>query len=231
MSIVPFILKDPGRTVVLSQEDFDLNGPRILIQEFDQEQVRDTKSSNVSYGLRVGDSYQDHRANKKQILSEGGDIVLQPGDAVIIKSMEAVRFPKKRFGHIVPKVSLLQEGISNTSSKIDPGYNGHLLITVFNLGKRTVTLRRGEEFCTLYVLDIKDGAIAYDKPGKELQGTTGSTFFQNLADFIERQQTYFTIVLTLVTIALTAATLTLTIAPIKENSVTPKQELQGDPRT
>ena len=58
--------------------------------------------------------------------------------------------PRLMFGHIVPKVGRLQEGLSNTSSKIDLGYHGNLLVTMFNLSKNTRSLKSGDRFCTMY---------------------------------------------------------------------------------
>ena len=47
-------------------------------------------------------------------------------------------------------ISTCQEGLLNTSSKIDPGYHGNLLVTMFNLSKNTRTLKSGDRFCTMY---------------------------------------------------------------------------------
>jgi dCTP deaminase len=204
MSIVPFILDGNNKTVVKSQVEYDdagsTNGDVIFIENLDTSQILDTESSNASYDLRVGDEYRDHRDSGKTDLLSNGKISLQPGSAVIIETAELVHFPKSRFGHVVPKVSLLQQGLSNTSSKIDPGYTGKLSITVFNLGKRTVELKQGQVFCTLYVLDVGQGVIPYKKPPKRIAGNPKTSLLNGLRDFIETNQTYFTIILTIATI-------------------------------
>ena len=204
MSIVPFILDGNNKTVVKSQVEYDdagsTNGDVIFIENLDTSQILDTESSNASYDLRVGDEYRDHRDSGKTDLLSNGKISLQPGSAVIIETAELVHFPKSRFGHVVPKVSLLQQGLSNTSSKIDPGYTGKLSITVFNLGKRTVELKQGQVFCTLYVLDVGQGVIHYKKPPKRIAGNPKTSLLNGLRDFIETNQTYFTIILTIATI-------------------------------
>ena len=204
MSIVPFILDGNNKTVVKSQEEYyeagSINGDVIFIENLDTSQILDTESSNASYDLRVGDEYRDHRDSGKTDLLSNGKISLQPGSAVIIETAELVHFPKSRFGHVVPKVSLLQQGLSNTSSKIDPGYTGKLSITVFNLGKRTVELKQGQVFCTLYVLDVGQGVLPYTKPPKRIAGNPKTSLLNELRDFIETNQTYFTIILTIATI-------------------------------
>ncbi|MEH1841154.1 MAG: hypothetical protein V7L20_20945 [Nostoc sp.] len=207
MSVIPFILDGSNRTVVETAEEYEkaggLEGNVIFIQNLDAKQIRNTDSSNVTYDLKVGDEYRDHRESGKTDLLDNGRISLQPGSTVIIETAETFKLPKSRFGHIVPKVSLLQDGLSNTSSKIDPGYDGKLSITVFNLGKRTVQLKKGQVFCTLYILDVQQGAIPYKKPSKRIAGNTRKGLFSELRDFIETNQTYFTIILTIATVLLT----------------------------
>jgi len=117
-------LNGSNRTIVESRQEYEdangLDGDVIFIQNLDTSQILDTQSSNASYDLRVGNEYRDHRDSGKIELPDGDKICLQPGSAVIIETIESVQFPKSRFGHIVPKVSLLQNGLSNTASKIDP---------------------------------------------------------------------------------------------------------------
>ncbi|MEA5553259.1 hypothetical protein VB713_20165 [Anabaena cylindrica UHCC 0172] len=213
MSIVPFILDGNNKTVVKTQVEYDdagsTNGDVIFIENLDTSQILDTESSNASYDLRVGDEYRDHRDSGKTDLLSNGKISLQPGSAVIIETAELVHFPKSRFGHVVPKVSLLQQGLSNTSSKIDPGYRGKLSITVFNLGKRTVELKQGQVFCTLYVLDVRQGVIPYAKPPKRIAGNPKTSLLNGLRDFIETNQTTFTIIL----LILSSLQILITIVP------------------
>src|SRR5665213_337171 len=145
MGIIPFSDSAPYRSVVFQRTEFSIDGAAILMLGADMGQFDDTPvRCNASYDLRVGTMYRDHRNDSSQVLQDGESIELLPGNAVIIQTEELVGFPKKLFGHILPRVSLLQKGIANTPSKVDPGYDGHLLITAFNHGKRTETLTRGE---------------------------------------------------------------------------------------
>jgi deoxycytidine triphosphate deaminase len=199
MSVIPFILDGNNKTVVNQKDEYDkaggLEGNVIFIQNLDTSQIRDTESSNASYDLRVGDEYRDHRDSGKADLLDNGKIYLQPGSAVIIETAEEFQFPKSRFGHVVPKVSLLQYGLSNTSSKVDPGYYGRLSITVFNLGKRTIELKKHQPFCTLYILDVGEGSIPYAKPSKKIAGKSQTGLLNQVRDFIDTNQTTFTIIL------------------------------------
>ncbi|HYX14111.1 MAG TPA: hypothetical protein VE944_07050 [Nostoc sp.] len=225
MSVIPFILDGSNRTVVETREEYEkaggLEGNVIFILNLDTKQIRNTESSNATYDLKVGDEYRDHRDFGKTDLLDNGKISLQAGSTVIIETAQEVKFPKSRFGHVVPKVSLLQHGLSNTSSKIDPGYEGKLSITVFNLGKKTIELKKGQVFCTLYVIDVKEGVIPYQKGSKKIAGNSRKDLLSRVRDFIETNQTYFTIILTIATIVLTIVQI---VQPLG------KQEIQTLPK-
>ncbi|MDB9528479.1 hypothetical protein PN498_20980 [Oscillatoria sp. CS-180] len=204
MSVIPFIVDTPQKTIVESREEYEnsggLDSKVIFVEDLDKSQVIDKKLCNASYDLRVGDEYKDHRNATKHELLSNGRIALQPGSAVIIETAERFQFPKTRFGHIVPKVSLLQEGLSNTSSKVDPGYEGRLSITVFNLGKRTVTLEKGQKFCTLYILGMGGDTKAYKKGPKKISGSPRRTWIHKARDTIETNGSLISVIAILLSI-------------------------------
>ncbi len=186
MSVIPLTIHGQDPTVVTRTDDFEPRGRSILIRNLDESQFKPQKNDcNISYDLRVGKQYRDHRDTEGRFLPDGGEIKLLPGMAVIIQTEEEVHFPETAFGQIVPKVSLLQKGIANTPSKVDPGYHGYLLITAFNYGKRSVGLRRGERFCSLFISNVHDGIQPYDKPGKQIEGTAQQGAWQKLRDRFE----------------------------------------------
>ena len=188
MSVVPLITND-GQTVAPTKEAFVKagaeNGTTILILDMDPKQLTG-KSSNVSYDLRIGKEYRDHRDPGKYNLPKKGHVILYPGSAVIIETEEFVHLPRTLFALVAPKVGLLQQGLSNTMSKVDPGYEGHLLVTLFNLGQTTVTLDRGAPFCSLCVLRVDEGAILYDKPGQSITGQARLRWWHTCRDFLQR---------------------------------------------
>jgi dCTP deaminase len=187
MSVIALTTLGDDPSVVTSNEAFRREGSAILILHGDQEQFEaDRDDCNASYDLRVGALFRDHRNNNGEPLGPTEEIQLLPGNAVIIETEEWVHFPIRRFGQILPKVSLLQQGIANTPSKIDPGYTGRLLITAFNHGKRTVSLRRGQRFCSLHVFDIGGAVRPYNKAGKQITGESGrARWTRRLRDWID----------------------------------------------
>jgi dCTP deaminase len=193
MGVVPFSTSPPHRSIVFRPEEFELSGSAILIINPDQQQFEAMKvGCNASYDLRVGDKYKDHRNATVQALELGEYIELLPGNAVIIQTEEEVRFPRGLFGQILPRVSLLERGIANTPSKIDPGYPGHLLITTFNHGKRTEKLQRGQPFCSLHLLTVEEGVKPYNKAGKQIGGLLRSRTLQRWRDWLEVRQIWIT---------------------------------------
>ena len=188
MSVIPLVTSGPNRTVVTTEEEFQVAGGfagnSLLIFNIDATQLG-ANECNASYDLRIGSEYRDHRDPDKRQIPEGGSITLFPGGALIIETEEAVLLPGSMFGYIVPKVRCLHEGASNTMSKVDPGYNGPLVITLFNLGKNKVTLRRGQRFCSLVVHQVCDGALLYNKPAKRITGRAVEGVFRKLRDRLE----------------------------------------------
>ena len=187
MSVVPLVREGDSRTVVVRPTEFSYEGDAILIHGIDSKQLTgDTDCSNISYDLRIGAEFKDHRDVGKRELPEDQTITLVPGGAVIVQTEETIQLPKNRFACIMPKVSLLQKGLSNTMSKIDPGYQGHLLVTLFNLGKQAQTIKRGDSFCSLCVFTVAGTAIPYGKQAKRIQGQAARRWWQTLRDLLER---------------------------------------------
>jgi deoxycytidine triphosphate deaminase len=209
MAVIPLVLK---KTVVTTEQAFEdaqgRQGSALLIRNFDDEQLKDN-APNLSYDLRVGGEYKDHRDGwKRDILADdpkNDRVDLLPGSAVIIETEENLHVPKGMFGYLVPRVEWLQKGISNTSSKVDAGYNGRLLVTLFNLGRRKVTLHRRERFCSLVIHSVGPDVVLYDKDAKKISGVGHKRWWQEIRDEIEANRTIVELVLILATILLAIA--------------------------
>lgn len=206
MSVVP-LLDENNATIATTPEEFEaaggaLDGQAVLLLDMDQEQVSDRSSSNVCYDLRIGREYSDHRDRGKHALPAEGTLKLAPGAAVIVETEETVQLPRRFFALVVPKVGVLQLGLSNTMSKVDPGYRGRLLVTLFNLGKKTVTLKRHERFCSLCVLRVEDGAVLYAKGGKNIPGPVKGFGWNTVRDSLERNAGAWNVAQTIATIAI-----------------------------
>ncbi len=189
MGVIVLTLEPPEPTIVESPEQFDSEGTAVLILNLDRQQLEELTNSNVTYDLRVGDLYRDHRDSRATSLSDRDpSLDLPPGASVIIQTEESLHLPRSMFGHIVPRVSLLQRGLSNTFSKVDPGYQGPLLITVFNLGKRTIVLRRGEPFCAICFMRVEGKARLYGKRAAQIASDVSLSLRDRVRDWCARHQ-------------------------------------------
>jgi deoxycytidine triphosphate deaminase len=184
MAVIPFVLEGPNPTVVAREDQFKYSGDAMLILNLDTSQLTGGRP-NASYDLRIGRAYKDHHERERWTLPEKGTITLLSGGAILIETEEQIWLPHGMFGYIVPKVGLLQDGVSNTLSKVDPGYHDHLVVTVFNLGKNKITLRQGQPFCALVVHDVAKGVRPFTGAGKKIEGRTGVGVFPRLWDRIE----------------------------------------------
>jgi dCTP deaminase len=216
MSVIPLV---PGKSVAKTEEEFESRGSRrgstLLIRNFDNTQLL-PGAPNLSYDLRVGSVYKDHRDGLRRELPESRSITLFPGGAVVIETEESLHMPAGLFGYIVPKVKWLQQGVSNTLSKVDSGYNGRLLVTLFNLGKNTVPVDRMEGFCSLVVHDVGEGCCLYEGNPKTIAGAGAAepiwtriwnpvkVKWQAVRDKLDANRAFVDLILILVTGALTA---------------------------
>jgi dCTP deaminase len=188
-------------SVVTSRQEFKPAGTAVLIQEGDNGQLRaDAVGCNSGYDLRVGAIYRDHRNSYGRELGREGKIILVPGNAVIIQTEEWIEFPERYFGEIFPKVTMLQQGIANIPSKVDPGFRGKLLITVFNYGRRKVRLARGDPFCSLHVFNVDGIVRPYDKRPPEIGARKSAKWPRQLGDFLDRNLARIAVIASIATV-------------------------------
>ncbi|HVB16948.1 MAG TPA: hypothetical protein VNF04_10475 [Stellaceae bacterium] len=174
-------------SVVTRGRDFQRAGTAVLIQDGDPEQLNaGATECNSGYDLRVGEAFRDHRVDYGQEIGENGTIVIRPGDGVIIQTEEWVEFPEHRFGEIFPKVGLIQKGIANITTKVDPGFRGNLLVTVFNYGKRSVSLRRRDRFCSLHVFGVEGAVRPYEKRPPAIGPRRSASWQQKFGGWADR---------------------------------------------
>jgi deoxycytidine triphosphate deaminase len=216
MAVIPLVARGEGPTVVDTEEAFaaggGTEGEAILIAPLDLRCLDDTTNSNVSYDLAIGGSYRDHRDNKPEPFPEKTGYSMPAGGAILVVTEEQVHVPRSMYGQIVPKVSLLQKGLSPTTAKVDPGYHGRLVITLFNLGKRPIVLKQNEKFCSLVVFEVKGHARLYSGVPKQLETRDQpSGSFRVIRDKVERNFAVTNVVHMGLTLLISIAALVLSI--------------------
>jgi len=125
-------------------------GNSILIEPYDNVSL-----SPCCYDFTVGEEYVSLRDPEKICkIRKGDSIKLGPGETVLILTQEYVCLPKDVVAMIVPRATLIFEGTSLNSTRIDPTWYGKLLIGFTNLAKNPVSLDYGEPFCTGYFMQV-----------------------------------------------------------------------------
>lgn len=169
MCVIPL---EVNATVVTSKENFDasdgLSGNVILIQNLDAGQLHASQEANISYDLRVGPEYRYLHRRQKYELPEGERFVLRAGQSALVQTEESVHLPKTTTGLILSIVSLAQLGVSNRAAKVDPGYNGPLIVTITNIGNEPVTFARKDRFCCIEFHRVEGQAKPYEKTAKRI---------------------------------------------------------------
>lgn len=119
----------------------------------------------MGYDLRVGGFYKTFK-NKPPLvpLKKGQKATIKPGDIALIGTREKLKMPKDGSisALILSRVSQVSRGLSNISTKVDPGWaEGELLIPVQNFSRDVIQLDYNEKFCTIVFFKNESAASQY----------------------------------------------------------------------
>lgn len=88
-------------------------------------------------------------SNKKIAVNGKDEIVVPPGETVLIQTVESIYTRKNICGTYHSKVSLVTEGFSHISTTLDPGYMGTSLIAITNNTKDIKRIKCGDSIVTI----------------------------------------------------------------------------------
>jgi len=105
------------------------------------------KVSEFELGLTLGDSFAPvhpaERSSYNPVPDEG--ISLPPRSAISVEVAEEMKVPLNLFGVIFPKGNLAHiHAVSTPTTKIDPGFAGHLRLLLVNHSSSRVLIKRGQ---------------------------------------------------------------------------------------
>jgi dUTP pyrophosphatase len=87
------------------------------------------------------------------------DVVLRPGERILVPTGIEIAIPQGYAGFIQPRSGLaLQHGISivNSPGLIDSGYRGEVSVILINQdAKKTFRVRRGDKICQLVIQKVE----------------------------------------------------------------------------
>lgn len=111
----------------------------------------------ASYDLRVGAKVLASHSDREIDLSEQRSMPIKAGEFALLNTHEKVEFSSTIAGHIGIRSYYTRKGlILLAGSQIDPGYEGHLTLGVYNASPRDFTIEYKEPFSTVEFIQLND---------------------------------------------------------------------------
>ena len=100
-------------------------------------------------------SFQQYMASctERTNIDTTGGFLIKPSQFIITQTMERVRLSRMLSGRVEGRSRLARMGIGVhiTAPKIDPGFDGHITLELFHMGRRPIFLQYQTPICTLLV--------------------------------------------------------------------------------
>lgn len=104
----------------------------------------------ASYDLRVGSKLLASHSDREIDLSSKGSGAIKAGEFALLNTYEKIELPPDMAAHIGIRSYYTRKGlILLAGSQIDPGFEGHLTLGVYNASPRSFTIEYKEPFSTV----------------------------------------------------------------------------------
>ncbi|MDB5086781.1 MAG: deoxycytidine triphosphate deaminase [Mucilaginibacter sp.] len=115
---------------------------------------------NGAYELSLGAEVYltDSISGKVEKLDQTNNrqVDINPGQFALLLTEEKVNIPKDKIAFISIKAGEKLKGLINVSGfHVDPGFNDHLLFSVYNAGPSTIVLNCGEPYFPIWFAELK----------------------------------------------------------------------------
>ena len=136
-----------------------------------------TALGSCSVDLRLGNEFRVFEYSKHSLIdpskkdfsseitreikiSSRDKFIIQPGDFVLAVTLEVVKISPDLMGRLEGKSSLGRLGIvvHSTASVFDPGWDGHPVLELGNLGRMAVALTPGMRICAMTFEELSSPA-------------------------------------------------------------------------
>jgi dCTP deaminase len=171
---------------------------RILIEPLDPSCIQPASvdvhldKNLLVFKTRGNPFYIDVKQNMEDLtelveIGEDKPFFLQPGEFVLVSTLESITLPDDIVGRLEGKSSLGRIGllIHSTAGYVDPGWKGHLTLELSNVAKLPVTLYYKMRIAQISFLRLTSAAerpYGSEGLGSKYQGqneTTASRYYQN----------------------------------------------------
>jgi deoxycytidine triphosphate deaminase len=129
---------------VLTDGDWKrLADKEVLVERFVGGERTDIRVQEACLEVHLAKAVKLTATGEEEVIPEGEDVVICPGDVVIIATEEHFTVPHDVQGQMSPKAKLLTIGLSAPTTQVDPGFAGQLFLAIANPGPRAVKLPGG----------------------------------------------------------------------------------------
>ena len=95
-------------------------------------------------------------------LRSAEDVVLVQGACTLVASMEWVEFPSDLAATMRCRSSFGRKGVLLGGGFVDPGFRGQLTMSLTNLGKEDILVRKNERIVQMIIQEVSEGNMVYD---------------------------------------------------------------------
>lgn len=143
------VLLDTGKLLIVPRPPIErINGATVDIRLGNQFRVflgYTVACIDISGPKNEVSAALDRAMSNEILLREGEAFFLHPGELVLAVTFESVTLPNNLVGWLDGRSSLARLGlmVHVTAHRIDPGWQGHLVLECYNSGKLPLALRSG----------------------------------------------------------------------------------------
>jgi len=119
------------------------------------------------FEIKEGDSFlgesERHTPETKSVAKYGEKkgITIEPGEFVLVKTIEKVNLPKNIAAIFRPRSTLQRSGVALFTAAASPGYCGELTFGMCNLGKNDFRLEMGARIVHIIFFDTSENISEY----------------------------------------------------------------------
>lgn len=145
----------------------EMLGKEIVIEGFDEESLQPS-----SYDMRIGKRALVSHAETEIDVEKNRSVAIRPGEFALLTTYEKVKLASNVAGHIGVKSYYTRKGLVLLAGlQIDPGFEGHLVLGIYNVAPRQLVLDYLSPFCTVEFHKLaKPVERPYISKGEQLKG-------------------------------------------------------------
>ena len=102
---------------------------------------------------------QKHSSDIGYDISASDDVTLKSNEVTLVNTGIAINLPQQCAGFVLPRSGLSTKHkitLINSPGLIDPGYTGEIIIPLINHSDEIYTLKQGERFAQLVLIDVNN---------------------------------------------------------------------------